>query len=63
MNFYIDSEQGRIGPYWWINSDTNAFHLILRSSDGAAASGRFVRWGSAGYGNEPHIVLSPVNEE
>jgi hypothetical protein len=51
----IDSDGGRIGPFWWLNADTEV--LRLYGVD-------YVRWGSCGLGSHPDEVdLRAVDPE
>lgn len=42
MNFIITTEHGRIGPFWWVNSD-----LISRQRHSTFLTRR---WGTFGFG-------------
>jgi hypothetical protein len=56
----IDSDQGRIGELWWINSQPSVKihgkHVIpgLRRM--------FVLWGTCGYGRDIHVAMEPIND-
>jgi hypothetical protein len=56
----IDSDQGRIGELWWINSQPSVKihgkHVIpgLRRM--------FVLWGTCGIGRDITVWLEPIND-
>jgi hypothetical protein len=56
----IDSNQGRIGELWWINSQPSVKihgkHVIpgLRRM--------FVLWGTCGIGRDIHVAMEPIND-
>ena len=56
MTIHVDSDQGRIGSFWWFNADTR---LRLYSIPGIG-NFQFTQQGSCGWGTQPHIVLTPV---
>jgi hypothetical protein len=47
----ITSDYGRIGPFWWINSDQH-----VRELRGPIYSAKIIRWGTCGLG--PDVVTS-----
>jgi hypothetical protein len=49
----IDSDQGRIGELWWINSNPSTMIEV------EPFHARFVRWGTAGLGRNIRIALEP----
>lgn len=59
MAFHIDSSGGRIGPFWWINSDLRPMTLLFREGDFANLVG-FVQFGTCGFGANPYVVLTPL---
>jgi hypothetical protein len=59
----INSDHGRIGSFWWFNSNTK----IQRFSPGAAPhlvmeGMRLVQWGACGFGQNVSITLKPFND-
>ena len=57
----IDSNQGRIGEFWWINSDPSTIHQV----DVPIASNvhlDLVLWGSCGIGRDIHVVMAPPHD-
>jgi hypothetical protein len=66
-DFYIDSEAGRIGQFWWFNSDqqpvTKFVPLIFGLVDmGMVVKRRLVRWGSCGFGRNVRIYMEPIDD-
>ena len=57
----ITSDEGRIGPFWWHNSNTKpqrfsegcAPHLAMEGLD-------LILWGSCGWGERVSITLKPL---
>ena len=47
--FVITSDYGRIGPFWWFNSDTRIFRM-----GGLLYSYECVEWGRFGIGRNVH---------
>jgi hypothetical protein len=58
----INSDQGRIGEFWWINSDPSTIHKM----DVPIAVNpqiKFVLWGTCGIGSDNfHVVMAPVHD-
>lgn len=48
---YVNSQGGRIGPLWWLNSDQTPIPSE-RMFNGAVQGRRFIRWGTAGIGTD-----------
>jgi len=46
---HINTQGGRVGQLWWLNTDPTPVPSE-RLFDGAVAGRRFVRWGTAGVG-------------
>ena len=44
----IDSNQGRIGEFWWINSDQSTGRCVSTIFAGAHVHLNLVQWGSCG---------------
>jgi hypothetical protein len=62
----IDSNQGRIGSLWWINSDqtprTEFVPVTLGVVDtGMVVKSRVVRWGTCGIGSKVRIVMEALD--
>lgn len=55
----IDSQQGRIGPLWWFNTDPRPI-ASERLFDGAIQGRRFIRWGTCGWGRDVRINYEDV---
>jgi hypothetical protein len=53
----IDSDQGRIGPFWWINSDTSILEALDPLGIGIPRVLRYVRWGTVGIGRDIRLAL------
>jgi hypothetical protein len=51
MTLEITSDYGRIGPFWWINSDQQ-----VRELRGPIYFAKLIRWGTFGLG--PDVVTS-----
>lgn len=63
----IDSEQGRIGELWWINSDPQPIKKSIPAVIGILDLGmmvraRFIRWGTWGLGRNIRIVMEPIDD-
>jgi len=63
----IDSEQGRIGELWWVNSDPRPIEKSIPAVIGILDLGmmvraRFIRWGTWGLGRNIRIVMEPIND-
>jgi hypothetical protein len=58
VRFAITSDYGRIGPFWWYNSDTQ-----IRERRGPGYCTTFSRWGSFTLGGSTvvhsHVVARP----
>jgi len=57
---HIDSNQGRIGELWWINSQPSVKihgNEIIRG-----LRGMFVLWGTCGIGRDIRVAMEPVND-
>jgi hypothetical protein len=56
----IDSDQGRIGELWWINSQPS-----VKIYGGNIVQGLrqiFVLWGTCGYGRDIKVWLEPIDD-
>lgn len=63
----IDSEQGRIGELWWINSDPQPVSkfvpLVIGIIDfGVVVKQRLIRWGTFGFGRHISIAMEPIDD-
>jgi hypothetical protein len=57
---HLDSEQGRIGKLWWINSQPS---VKIQGKDILPGLRRtFTLWGTCGYGRDIRISMEPVND-
>jgi hypothetical protein len=52
MNFTITSDHGRIGPFWWFNSDTSLRTYTMALFQVGLL---YTRWGTCGIGGTPMI--------
>lgn len=59
-DFYIDSDTGRIGKFWWVNSDQN--RLFWMGDIKPYIKRWFRHWGSCGYGHTMRIQLEPIDD-
>ena len=57
---YIDSNCGRIGELWWVNSDPTVVPLEHAWS-GFHLLGVGVRWGTFGFGRDIRIHYEPIS--
>ena len=55
----IDSNQGRIGEFWWINSDPSSIHTVDLPI-AANVDVKLVLWGTCGIGRNIHVVMAPA---
>lgn len=53
---YVDSDCGRIGPFWWVNADTSPRNYSIPG----VGVFLFVQEGSFGWGPQARIILTPV---
>lgn len=63
----IDSEQGRIGELWWVNSDPQPVSkfvpLVIGLVDfGMVVKQKLVRWGTFGVGRNIRIEMEPIDD-
>lgn len=63
----IDSNQGRIGELWWINSDQQPIEKLVPLSIGIIDTGmvvmrKLVRWGTCGIGRNIRIQMELLDE-
>ena len=66
-NFHIDSEGGRIGPFWWMNSNcqpiTKFIPAVIGDLDlGMAVKAKLIQWGTCGFGRNVRVVMQPLND-
>lgn len=54
----IDSDSGRIGPFWWINQQPDIFDI----SDNPWSSFLIRIIGSCGFGDHVQLVVEPVSD-
>jgi hypothetical protein len=53
----IDSNQGRIGEFWWINSDQSTLRRASTTFAGAHIHLDLIQWGSCGFGRNIKIAM------
>lgn len=63
----IDSDQGRIGELWWINSDPQPIEKFIPAIVGIVDLGivvkaRLIRWGTYGIGRHIRIAIEPIDD-
>jgi hypothetical protein len=58
----IDSNQGRIGEFWWINSDQSTGRCVSTTFAGAYVLFNLVQWGSCGIGRDIKIVMEQIDD-
>ena len=63
----ISSDTGRIGPFYWFNSDTTPKFYTVPWTIGIVDTGmmytvKAVRWGTAGIGRNVRMNLEDVGE-
>ena len=63
----IDSDQGRIGELWWVNSDQRPVSRMIPAVIGILDLGmlvraRLIRWGTFGFGRHITIDMEPLND-
>lgn len=63
----IDSDQGRIGELWWINSDPQPVCKFVPFVIGIVDTGmvvkrRLIRWGTCGYGRNIRIGMEQLDD-
>lgn len=56
----INSDQGRIGEFWWINSDPSTIYKIDLPII-ANVQLKLVRWGTCGTGRDIRIAMEPID--
>jgi hypothetical protein len=63
----IDSDQGRIGELWWINSDLQPIEKYIPAVIGILELGmvmkaRLIRWGTCGVGRNVRVYMEPIDD-
>jgi hypothetical protein len=58
---HIDSNQGRVGEFWWINSDQSTLRCVSTTFAGAHIHLDLVQWGSWGLGRDIKIVMEQLD--
>jgi len=62
-DFVIGSDAGRIGQFWWFNSDTRVRRFALGTAPHIALEGLpVVKWGTFGFGRDLAINLTAFIE-
>jgi hypothetical protein len=56
MHFHIDSDCGRIGPFWWVNADTRPRTYNIPG----IGNFLFIQEGSSGWNKQAQIILTPL---
>lgn len=59
FKFHIDSDQGRIGKFWWINS--NFAEPLYMGNISPWVKRYCIRWGTFGYAKEPYVYMQPIS--
>lgn len=63
MIIEINSDKGRIGDFWWINSDTSKFHRTGFDFAGFRVHVDLIHWGTCGIGDNSRIRLEAADAE
>lgn len=63
----VDSEQGRIGELWWINSNQQPIEDFIPAVVGILDLGmlvkaKLIRWGTFGYGRHIRVNMEPIDD-
>jgi hypothetical protein len=63
----IDSDQGRIGELWWVNSDQRPVAKMIPAVIGILDLGmlvraRLIRWGTFGLGRHIKIEMESLDD-
>lgn len=66
-DFSIDSEAGRIGQFWWINSNQQPIEHFIPAVVGILDLGmmvkaKLIRWGTCGCGRTIRVDLEPLDD-
>ena len=56
----IDSNQGRIGEFWWINANPSTVVDARESFPGLRL--KLILWGTCGIGRNIRIAMEPIDE-
>ena len=59
-DFRIDSEAGRIGQFWWFNS--NNVDRIWMGNVSPWVKKWCIRWGTYGFGRNVRMFMEPIND-
>jgi len=59
-DFSIDSEAGRIGQFWWFN--TNNVDRLWMGNVSPWVKKWCIRWGTCGIGRDIHVVMAPAHD-
>lgn len=60
MTLIIDSDCGRIGEWWWVNSEPS--EKLYGGNIVPGLRRNLVRWGTCGYGRNFKVSLEPIND-
>lgn len=66
-DFHIDSNTGRIGQFWWINSNqqpiADFIPVVVGNLDlGMVVKAKLIRWGTCGYGRKIRVSMQPIDD-
>lgn len=59
-DFYIDSDTGRIGRFWWFNS--NNVDRLWMGNISPWVKKWCIRWGTFGFGRNVRIYMEPLDD-
>jgi hypothetical protein len=59
-DFYIDSETGRIGQFWWFNS--NNVERLWMGNVSPWVNKWCIRWGTCGFGRNIRVYMEPIDD-
>lgn len=59
----VNSGQGRIGPFWWINSHPSRIQRIPIAGYPDDVQAEMVLWGSCGFGSRVRLRLEQINAD
>lgn len=60
IDFNIDSDAGRIGQFWWFNS--NNVERLYMGNVSPWVNKWCIRWGTFGFGRNVRMFLEPLND-
>lgn len=58
--FWIDSDAGRIGQFWWLNS--NNVNRLWMGNVSPWVKKWCIRWGTCGFCRNVYTYMEPIND-